>query len=293
MTPVSYICIWVVHLKSKLSGAISLVIFPLVSIEQQARKVCENWGIPYLSLDETKPEDILSTLEAMEEKPRVIIATISRLSLETVQKHLLGLPIVTIGVDEAQVQYTWHERWINNHHPRWSTQTKRRDGQVFFHMGTHQHFTWHLFGSPLALLYSGKIFGTGLEQRFPRRSTACALPRSPMRACWTWEVLQISATPKNVYQDMVTLIFQFALKGSLGIERSNLKILFKENRRENIYLQVCHGHILSEFVGHDFRCVTTVSSLTKTSICFSPSCLPSWPTSLSPACKSFFGGKRS
>ena len=52
------------------------------------------------------PEDILSTLEAMEEKPRVIIATISRVSLETVQKRLLGLPIVTIGVDEAQLLNT-------------------------------------------------------------------------------------------------------------------------------------------------------------------------------------------
>ena len=229
----------------------------------------------------------------MEEKPRVIIATISRVSLETVQKSLLGLPIVTIGVDEAQVLNTWNERWIIIHHPRWSTQTRRRDGQVFFHMGTHQHFTWHLIGSPLVLLYPGKIFGTGLEQHFPRQSTACAPPPSPMLACLTWEVLQISATAKNVCQDMVTLIFQIALKGSLGIERSQLKILFKENRRENIYLQVWHGHILSEFVGHDCRCVTTTSSLTKTSIHFSPSCLPSWPTSLSPASKSFFGRKRS
>ena len=86
-----------------LSGAISLVVFPLVSIEQQAQKVCQDWSIPYLSLDETKPEDIASVLEAMEPKPRVITATITKVSIVEVQRALRRLPIATICVDEAQV----------------------------------------------------------------------------------------------------------------------------------------------------------------------------------------------
>ena len=86
-----------------LSGAVSLVILPLVSIEQQAQKVCQDWNIPHLSLDETRPEDISLVLDAMEVKPRVITATISKVSMEVVQRALRQLPIVTICVDEAQV----------------------------------------------------------------------------------------------------------------------------------------------------------------------------------------------
>ena len=88
---------------STFTGAISLVIFPLVSIEQQAQKVCQNWNIPYLSLDETRPQDIASVLDAMEVKPRVITATISKVAMEDMQRALRHLPVVTICVDEAQV----------------------------------------------------------------------------------------------------------------------------------------------------------------------------------------------
>ena len=42
-------------------------------------------------------------LNAMEVKPRVITATISKVSMEDVQRALRHLPVVTICVDEAQV----------------------------------------------------------------------------------------------------------------------------------------------------------------------------------------------
>ena len=67
------------------------------------QKVCKTWNIPYLSLDETRPQDIASVLDAMEVKPRVITATISKVAMEEVQRALRLLPVVTICVDEAQV----------------------------------------------------------------------------------------------------------------------------------------------------------------------------------------------
>ena len=83
------------------AGKISLVIAPLVSIEQQFRKVCQAWGIKHLSLDELDEADILT--EASSVKPVVITSTITRVAEEGVQKILRGLPIGVICVDEAQV----------------------------------------------------------------------------------------------------------------------------------------------------------------------------------------------
>ena len=83
------------------AGKISLVIAPLVSIEQQFRKVCQAWGIKHLSLDELDEADILT--EASSVKPVVITSTITRVAEEGVQKVLRGLPIGVICVDEAQV----------------------------------------------------------------------------------------------------------------------------------------------------------------------------------------------
>jgi len=83
-----------VHLPSSIDvspGKISLLVAPLVSIEQQCRKVCSTWGIPYLSLDETSEEDIIPT--AMGQKPVVITTTITRVSDEGVQKLLRRLPV--------------------------------------------------------------------------------------------------------------------------------------------------------------------------------------------------------
>ena len=66
-------------------------------------KVCEDWDIPYVSLDEMETEDIMSVIGDMEPKPRVILSTISRISQEDVQKQLRRLPVRTICLDEVQV----------------------------------------------------------------------------------------------------------------------------------------------------------------------------------------------
>ena len=84
-----------------LSGGISLLVAPLVAIENQCRDVCSTWEIPSLSLDETKAEDILTA--ANEKRPLVVTTTITRVSQEEVQAALRQLPIATICVDEAQV----------------------------------------------------------------------------------------------------------------------------------------------------------------------------------------------
>ena len=67
-------------------------------------QVCEEWGIPYVSLDGMDTETIFSTITAMETPPRVILATVSRVSQEAVQKQIRRLPIRTICLDEVQVE---------------------------------------------------------------------------------------------------------------------------------------------------------------------------------------------
>ena len=69
-----------------LSGGISLLVAPLVAIENQCREVCSTWEIPSLSLDETKAEDILTA--ANEKRPLVATTTNTRVSQEEVQAAL-------------------------------------------------------------------------------------------------------------------------------------------------------------------------------------------------------------
>ena len=69
-----------------LSGGISLLVAPLVTIENQCREVCSTWEIPSLSLDETKAEDILTA--ANEKRPLVVTTTNTRVSQEEVQAAL-------------------------------------------------------------------------------------------------------------------------------------------------------------------------------------------------------------
>ena len=69
-----------------LSGGISLLVAPLVAIENQCRDVCSTWEIPSLSLDETKAEDILTA--ANEKRPLVVTTTNTRVSQEEVQAAL-------------------------------------------------------------------------------------------------------------------------------------------------------------------------------------------------------------
>ena len=100
-----------------LLGEVSLVIPPLVSIQQQLQqasrvieasvtalvKVCQTWNIPFLSLDEIDQASISAVIEEMNPKPRVILSTISRVSEEGVQRQLRRLPVKTICLDEVQV----------------------------------------------------------------------------------------------------------------------------------------------------------------------------------------------
>ena len=69
--------------------------------------MCEDWAIPYVSLDEMEKEDMMSVIGGMDPKPRVILSTISRVADEAVQKQLRRLPIRTICLDEVQVNTLW------------------------------------------------------------------------------------------------------------------------------------------------------------------------------------------
>lgn len=66
-------------------------------------KVCEAWGIPFLSMDGVEAQSIPQLVENMEPKPRVILCTISTISDPVIQKHIRRLPIRTICLDEVQV----------------------------------------------------------------------------------------------------------------------------------------------------------------------------------------------
>ena len=64
-------------------------------------KVCQDWGVPFLSLDDTPAGSIGEV--ARDSKPRAVLATISTVADEAVQKQLRRLPIRTICLDEVQV----------------------------------------------------------------------------------------------------------------------------------------------------------------------------------------------
>ena len=66
-------------------------------------KVCQAWGISFLSLDGVEAQSIPQLVETMEPKPRVILCTISSISDPDIQKQIRRIPIRTICLDEAQV----------------------------------------------------------------------------------------------------------------------------------------------------------------------------------------------
>ena len=76
-------------------------------------KVCEAWGIPFLSMDGVEAQSIPQLVENMEPKPRVILCTISTISDPAIQKHIRRLPIRTICLDEVQVFLQWKLLRIN------------------------------------------------------------------------------------------------------------------------------------------------------------------------------------
>ena len=65
--------------------------------------MCKAWGIPFLSLEGVNPQEIPQLVENMEQKPRVILCTISTVADAGVQKHIRRLPVRTICLDEVQV----------------------------------------------------------------------------------------------------------------------------------------------------------------------------------------------
>ena len=66
-------------------------------------QVCLDWKIPFLSLDGMEADAIPGVVEAMEPRPKVLLATISVLASEAVQRAIRKLPIRRICIDEAQV----------------------------------------------------------------------------------------------------------------------------------------------------------------------------------------------
>lgn len=147
----------------------SLVIFPLVSIELQAQRVCEEWKVPYLSLDETSPESITDRVESMVEKPRVITTTISKVCVEEVQRSLRKLPVVTICIDEAQVIKLSLQTTLLNFHFRSSIVTLDRAGLAFSRSGLYREDLSHL-SIKLSCFHSAKSFGCGLRLHIPKLS---------------------------------------------------------------------------------------------------------------------------
>ena len=65
--------------------------------------VCEQWNIAYLNLSSlSDPKDIEVEIDV--KKPRIIIASIEKISDALVQKALMNVKFEYISVDEAQVK---------------------------------------------------------------------------------------------------------------------------------------------------------------------------------------------
>ena len=176
----------------------------------------------------------------MEVKPRVITATISKVSMEAVQRALRHLPVVTICVDEAQVLWRPPDKYhslcqvIN-------TDTKLGwTGFLPYGYAVTMPYGNHLFSSP-----AGKTSGTGWRQLILVLSTAWLQPHSRMQLSLICKVstpnIPLIETHYIVESSLITPNMHHKCNlylDSLGIKRQNLKILFKESARPNIYLQV-------------------------------------------------------
>jgi hypothetical protein len=67
-------------------------------------QVLTEWGIPFLAITDPKAteEDLSKQWQAMETKPKVILASISCMAEEEIQCFLRKQPVVIISIDEAQ-----------------------------------------------------------------------------------------------------------------------------------------------------------------------------------------------
>ena len=79
----------------------ALVIPPLQTIESQMSIVCDEWGISYLNISLCDVDAIGDRLKT--EKPRIILASVEKISDHAVQKQLSVVKFDYIAVDEAQV----------------------------------------------------------------------------------------------------------------------------------------------------------------------------------------------
>ena len=80
----------------------AMVIPPLITIEQQMSDICSSWQISFVNLSTiSDPKDIQSELEM--KSPRIIIASIEKISDLAVQKGLMNVRLEYVALDEAQV----------------------------------------------------------------------------------------------------------------------------------------------------------------------------------------------
>ena len=79
----------------------ALVIPPLITIETQMSEVCQKWGIRFLNLSSFS-EDLDAEIQST--GPRIIIASVEKISDSKIQKSLLNLKLDYVAFDEAQVQ---------------------------------------------------------------------------------------------------------------------------------------------------------------------------------------------
>ena len=78
-----------------------MVIPPLQTIESQMCKICEDWGITYINVSVVDVNTIRDRL--INENPRIIVASVEKISDPCVQCQLRDLKLNYIAVDEAQV----------------------------------------------------------------------------------------------------------------------------------------------------------------------------------------------
>ena len=84
------------------TGGTALVIPPLLTIEKQMCDICQEWQIAFVNLSSfSDPNEI--QLEVETKKPRIILASIEKISDLRIQKGLVNVRLDYVSLDEAQV----------------------------------------------------------------------------------------------------------------------------------------------------------------------------------------------
>ena len=75
---------------------------PLITIQMQMAKICENWDIPYLDLSDIhNPSEIQPKMEELD--PKIILTSIEDISNPLIQSQLQTADVSYVTIDEAQV----------------------------------------------------------------------------------------------------------------------------------------------------------------------------------------------